>query len=70
MGKLVTIICLSTLNDLLKVVAYSLSFDLGVVDIGAWDPSLLLGHCLDHTRLSILCESEFHLLVVLGAESA
>ena len=59
-------------GDLLKVIAYCLPFySLGVVEISAWDPGLLLGHCLDHTSFSILCKSKFDLLqVVFAAETA
>ena len=58
------------LIDLLEVVADCLPFGLRIVMGSTWDPGLPLGHRLDHTSLSILCESKFHPLVVFVAESA
>ena len=55
------------LIDLLEVVAKCLLFGLWVVVGGARDPGLLLGHKLDHTTFSVLCESEFDSLQVIFA---
>ena len=52
---------------LLEVVADCLPFVLRIVMGSAWDPGLPLGHRLDHTSLSILCESKLNLLQVVFA---
>ena len=61
----------NVLIDLLEVVAKSLLFRHGAVMGGARDPGLLLGHLLDHTIFSILCESKLDFLqVVFASETA